>query len=67
MTSSNASEWIKKHILLNIMGRKHSWNISSLCNITKEKKNFMAHFLWMGFSCLKAAEPLLWDSLLFTT
>ena len=31
------------------------------------KKNFIAPFLWMGFNCLKAAEPL-WDgSLLFIT
>ena len=31
------------------------------------KKNFMAPFLWMGFSCLKDMEPLRGDSLLFTT
>ena len=29
--------------------------------------NFMAPFLWMGFNCLKATEPLRGDSLLFTT
>ena len=27
----------------------------------------MVPFLWMGFNCLKAAEPLLGESLLFTT
>ena len=27
---------------------------------------FMAHFLWMGFSCLEATEPLSGGSLLFT-
>ena len=27
----------------------------------------MALFLWLGFNCLKAAEPLGGDSLLFTT
>ena len=26
----------------------------------------MTPFLWMGFNCLKAAEPLQGDSLLFT-
>ena len=30
-------------------------------------KNFNDPFLWMGFNCLKATEPLLWCSLLFTT
>ena len=52
MTSSNASEWIKKHILLNNMGRKHSWNISSLCNITKEKKKLYGPFFldWVQLS-----------------
>ena len=29
-------------------------------------KNFMAP-LWIGFNCLKAAEPLRGDSLVFTT
>ena len=28
--------------------------------------NFTVPFLWMGFNCLKATEPLRGDSLLFT-
>ena len=35
-----------------------------------EIKNFLKlydPFLWMGFNCLKATEPLRGDSLLFTT
>ena len=24
-------------------------------------------FLWLGFNCIKATEPLRWDILLFTT
>ena len=31
------------------------------------EKSFLAPFLWIGFNCLKAAEPLGGDSLLFTT
>ena len=31
-----------------------------------EKKNFMAPFYGWSFKCLKAAEPLLGDSLLLT-
>ena len=31
------------------------------------KKKCYDPFLWMGFNCLKATEPLLGDSLLFTT
>ena len=27
----------------------------------------MKPFIWMGFNCLKATEPLQGDSLLFTT
>ena len=28
---------------------------------------FEKNFLWMGFNCLKATEPVRGDSLLFTT
>ena len=31
------------------------------------KKKLYGSFLWMGFNCLKATEPLRRDSLLFTT
>ena len=31
------------------------------------KKNLYGPFLWMGFNCLKAIEPLRGGSLLFTT
>ena len=31
------------------------------------KNKLYGPFLWMGFNCLKAAEPLLGDSFLFTT
>ena len=33
----------------------------------KTQKKLYGHFLWMGFNCIKATEPLLGDSLLFTT
>ena len=35
--------------------------------LQKKKKNFYGLFLWMGFSCLKATEPVRGCSLLFTT
>ena len=35
-------------------------------NFTDAKK-FYGAFLWMGINCLKTAEPLLGDNLLFTT
>ena len=47
MTSSNASEWIR-NILLNNIGRKHSWNMAGLCNITKEKKTLWPVFYGWG-------------------
>ena len=31
------------------------------------KKKLYSSFLWVGFNCLKAAEPLRGDSLLFTS
>ena len=31
------------------------------------KKKLNSYFLWLGFICLKATEPLRGDSLLFTT
>ena len=37
------------------------------CNFSKLKKTLSDPFLWMGFNCLKAADPLLGNSLLFTT
>ena len=42
----------------------------SKIHITATLKNLNKNyepFLWMGFNCLKAAEPLWGDSLLFTT
>ena len=32
-----------------------------------KKKKLYGPFLWMGFKCLKAREPLRGDTLLFTT
>ena len=37
--------------------------ISKVCHW----KNFMTLFLWTGFNCFKAAEPIQRDSFLFTT
>ena len=36
-------------------------------NLSKNLKKNYAHFLWVGFNCLKATVPLRGDSLLFTT
>ena len=33
----------------------------------RHKKKLYGPILWMGFNCIKATEPLLGDSLLFTT
>ena len=32
-----------------------------------KNKRLYDPFLWIGFNCLKAAEPIVGDSLLFTT
>ena len=32
-----------------------------------KNKRLYGPFLWIGFNCLKAAEPIVGDSLLFTT
>ena len=43
--------------------KKNKLIVSNFPNL---EKNFTAPFLWMGFNCLKATEPLRGDSLLFT-
>ena len=35
-------------------------------NFKKKKKKLYGPFLWMGFNCLKATEPLRGGTLLFT-
>ena len=40
------------------ISKRHMWNL---------KKKTLYPFLWMGFNCLKATEPLQRNSLLFTT
>ena len=41
--------------------------INSIINVQLGSKFASVAFLWMGFNCLKATEPLREDSLLFTT
>ena len=41
--------------------------MKKLPNYTKFLEKKIWPLLWMGFSCLKAGEPQLGDSLLFTT
>ena len=52
-------DWVLNMSLLPAKNKKTDYLIS---------KNFMARpFLWMGFNCLKATQPLQEDTLLFTT
>ena len=51
-------------LLFNLVSNSHHtrWGLTTL-----SLKKLYGPFLWMGFNCLKAAEPLRWGSLLFTT
>ena len=40
---------------------------SSKIYLQRNLKKLYDHFLWMGFNCLKATEPLRGGNLLFTT
>ena len=42
------------------------WNVSDTLGKTLKKLCGYGPFLWIGFNCLKATEPLRGDSLLFT-